>query len=650
MVLPFDLLKDPSKRPAVPRSSSSNSALQEALRLNPFSTRTYNTDTDLGRKTRIEQAKRSDLNNDLTALSELFPDIQFDVLREVLVKFDGDSRLQISVGQLLAHRTQWVKGRWHAPPRNIDYELPLESSFRSTEYKAATIQFLSQEFRYLSKSTIEGVLAENNHSYTQARPTLSGLSNRTWRATIGSLNIFKKRKENEAIPTHLLVKHGKADGGLHTGSAELDQELYGLFLEPAKRACKQDQEDKDRSLAEELNETEARQVEALYECECCCGEATFETLSSCTTGAHMVCFDCIRRTVNEAVFGQGWGRSIDKDRGALKCLAPLVDEPCTGYISPPIVRQAILAKRAGKETCAKFDDRLAEDALLKSQLKLIRCPFCSYAEADPTQPLEGIRPATWHLKPTRSITTLLVMIIFVDFLPITIFLVLLLSALRLIDPISMFQTSLHHLTLYNRSPRFICRNPGCLKASCLKCQKAWHDPHTCHEPLLVSLRTTVEAARTAAIKRTCPRCGLSFVKSSGCNKLTCVCGYSMCYLCRTALGPPSFIQYPRLRQQAENTEGYRHFCEHFRLNPGKPCMECRKCDLYKSEDEDAIVKRAGEVAEQEWRVKEGMIGVEGLGEMPGSDNKGWARTALSGEWTLQGVLDWVVGQLVEVRL
>jgi hypothetical protein len=646
MVLPFDLLKSP--RPAAAqRSSSSSSVLQEALRLNPFITRT-NT-SDLTQRAPEDDAGRRKLNIDLLSLSGLFPDIQFDVLREVLVKFDGDSRLHICVGQLLSHRTQWVNGRWHAPPRDLDHDVPLHASFRSTEYKAATLQLLSREFRYLSRSTIQGVLAEHNYSYTRARPTLSDLSNRTWRATIGNLNIFKKRKENEASPIQLLGKSKGADGRLDTGSNELDEELQDLVLQPARIKEAQHQEEQDHKLAEELNEREARRVKALYECECCYGEVTFEKVSFCTTDTHLICFDCIRRTVHEALFGQGWGKSIDSNRGALKCLAPVADDACTGSIPQPVIRQVVLAQKSGLETWGKFEARLADDSLLRSQLKLIRCPFCSYAEADPSHLSSSTPTPKWHLSPTRSITALLAMTIIVDLLPIILFLFVLLFTLGIIQPMHMFRTALHKLTLRNQSPRWKCRNPICQRASCLKCHKAWHDPHTCHEPLVVSLRTTVEAARTAAIKRTCPRCGLSFVKSSGCNKLTCVCGYSMCYLCRTALGAPSFLECPRARRPVEDTQGYRHFCEHFRVNPGKPCAECRKCDLYRSEDEAAIVKRAGEVAEEKWRVKEGMVGIEGLGQLPGQEKKGLLRTVISGDWTLQDLLDWFVGQLIEVE-
>jgi hypothetical protein len=93
-----------------------------------------------------------------------------------------------------------------------------------------------------------------------------------------------------------------------------------------------------------------------------------------------------------------------------------------------------------------------------------------------------------------------------------------------------------------------------------------------------------------AIKRTCPRCNTSFVKSSGCNKLTCVCGYQMCYVCRKDIG---------------NGEGYRHFCEHFRPNGGRGCTECSKCDLYRCEDDEVVVKKAKEEAERQWMEKEG---------------------------------------------
>lgn len=646
MVLPLNLLKYPSRPSPPQRRSSSSSALQEALRLNPFAGR-----RDAGKSNLQDQnfeRQRRELNDDLISLTKIFPNIQCEVLREILLKFDGNSRLHTCIGQLLRHQTQWVKGRWHTPPRNIDENVPLESSFRSAEYKSATQRLLSQEFKYLSRSTIEGVLAENNYSYIGARPTLSDLSNRTWRASLGSLNIFRKRREIDVAPAELLQKYRTTEGSLDTSSHELDIELQQLFLEPTTQKQRRRQEEEDRRLADEINEAEAREMKALYECECCCGETTFEKLSSCSTNAHVFCIDCIQRTVNEALFGQGWARSVDQDHGALRCLAPLADAACDGCISRSTVRHVLLATKAGSETWTRFEDRLAEDSLLKSHLKLIRCPFCPYAEEDPNYRSANTPAPYWRLKPIKSLTTLISLVVLIDLLPLLILLVLLFASLRVVRPFQLFHTSLIHLAMRCRSPRFRCRNPGCSRVSCLKCHKAWHDPHTCHEPLLISLRTTVEAARTGAIKRTCPRCGLSFVKSSGCNKLTCVCGYSMCYLCRTALGAPSIFENPRARRPVIDVQGYRHFCEHFRVNPGKPCTECDKCDLYKNENEDLIVRRAGEVAEREWRIKEGLVGVDDLCDFPDHRKEEWLRTSISKGWTSQRVVDWIAGHFIEV--
>src|SRR5947209_17814264 len=82
----------------------------------------------------------------------------------------------------------------------------------------------------------------------------------------------------------------------------------------------------------------------------------------------------------------------------------------------------------------------------------------------------------------------------------------------------------------------------------------------------------------------CPICNVSVIKSDGCNKLTCGCGYVMCYICRADI----------------RSSGYRHFCQHFRQVPGTPCIECEKCDLYVVEDETAMIQAAAEKAEEEY--------------------------------------------------
>lgn len=46
------------------------------------------------------------------------------------------------------------------------------------------------------------------------------------------------------------------------------------------------------------------------------------------------------------------------------------------------------------------------------------------------------------------------------------------------------------------------------------------------------MRTFIEAKLSEAMLRTCHTCNKRFMKETGCNKMTCVCGASMCYVCR----------------------------------------------------------------------------------------------------------------------
>ncbi|KIX02296.1 uncharacterized protein Z518_08235 [Rhinocladiella mackenziei CBS 650.93] len=621
------------------RPTSPGSALAEVLRKNPFRAGSKETLSHEDEDEDEDEDTSVSMNKDLLVLADFFPDVKTEVLRELLLRFDGDSRLPICTEQLYKYKGEWAKGRFNLPPRGLDETLPTEELFRTKAYIDAVKWTVGREFNGLSKSTIDAVLAEVNFSYTNARPTLQGLASKSWKIALTS--IFKKRKPRDEAPSILLDKTRIEPGGprlLATGSEELDRELSGLFMRPVQSREPKDQQAIDFELAHALNLKEAEEAGALFECQVCYNDVTFEDVSVCTQSDHTVCLDCVRRTLHEAIFGQGWARSVSVEHGTLKCLA--IDN-CDGCIPQDLVHRAALLEKSGSETWARFEDRLAEHSLRQSALPVIRCPFCSYAEAEQIYDRETASRLTWRIRKPPDICPL-TFILLLELLPTILFLLI---PFLLLFPnffLTTFYTSLNHLALQSRTTRFVCRRASCSRKSCLKCLKPWHDPHVCHEPLILSLRTTVEAARTAAIKRTCPRCGTNFVKSSGCNKLTCVCGYSMCYLCRKNIG--------KAGSNSEGGEGYRHFCEHFRPTPGLKCGECDKCDLYQAEDEDEQVRRAGEEAERRWREKEGMVGVKGLEDAVGSvagEDTTWRRF-WRGNWTLQSVVDRMVEQCVVV--
>ncbi len=87
----------------------------------------------------------------------------------------------------------------------------------------------------------------------------------------------------------------------------------------------------------------------------------------------------------------------------------------------------------------------------------------------------------------------------------------------------------------------ICGNPECGRQTCRQCGEESHIPLTCDEvekDSEVKARTKVEDAMTEAMLRECPnaKCKKKYFKEEGCNKMTCTCGQSMCYLCRKPVG------------------------------------------------------------------------------------------------------------------
>ncbi|RDW92109.1 RING finger protein (Zin) [Coleophoma crateriformis] len=560
-----------------------------------------------------------ELRDSLVALAAIFPDVQVEVFREMLCSFDRESRLAVVTEALLKNKMKWVRGRYRVAskdrgPQNMAQEtpsplelsglVPVEEQFRTPEYKKAVKMVTYHEFKGLSRSTINGVLAEFNHSYTLARPTLVALSSKSWRFSISSLFMRRKPVSHAQAEDHpLVVWHSTGQGSIYptikaTSSVELDRELFDSLIVPLQERMIVERETKDRELALQLNVTEAEEQDFLHDCECCFTATTFEELAACNDGGHLICFRCIRHAVNESLFGQGWQRNIDLESGTLRCVAAMSDD-CHGCVPRDFVHRAFIEEKGGKDVLRKLDERLAEDNLLKTKLPLIRCPFCSYAEVDELYLPEAQR--SWKLKRAGSASfyTLAIFTFGLGMVPFCLPLFMLFSVLFLFVSsrqtfgdyaLSHIHSSVIRLRRKGLGLKFVCQSEHCRRASCISCQKAWTDIHICHESSLVALRTQVELAMSLAIKRTCPRCNTSFVKSSGCNKLTCVCGYQMCYVCRKDIG---------------NGEGYRHFCEHFRPNGGRGCTECNKCDLYRCEDDEVVVKKAKMEAERAWMEKEG---------------------------------------------
>ncbi|XP_011169726.1 E3 ubiquitin-protein ligase RNF216 [Solenopsis invicta] len=81
---------------------------------------------------------------------------------------------------------------------------------------------------------------------------------------------------------------------------------------------------------------------------------------------------------------------------------------------------------------------------------------------------------------------------------------------------------------------FKCLNPECMKESCRLCKKLNHIPRKCEseiEKKSEAARLYLEEKMTEALVRKCYRCNRIFYKEEGCNKMECICGAKMCYIC-----------------------------------------------------------------------------------------------------------------------
>lgn len=103
----------------------------------------------------------------------------------------------------------------------------------------------------------------------------------------------------------------------------------------------------------------------------------------------------------------------------------------------------------------------------------------------------------------------------------------------------------------------------------------------------------MEEAISAALIRKCPQCSRKFIKSDGCNKITCGCGAKVCYLC------------------SQRINGYEHFCQ----TPHCTHQQCKKCPLHTNDGEDnaRAMREAGYAAAAEVRSKGQVeVDVEGM--------------------------------------
>ncbi|CAO3629736.1 unnamed protein product [Cunninghamella echinulata] len=430
--------------------------------------------------------------------------------------------------------------------------------FRSDHYKAQALQQLITEFPQVWKSSICAVLAENNWDYIKSYDQLSEMGSGGFWSSIRNFFLHFSMPKTGSSSSSPSSSPSSSTANLQQQQQQKEKEK-GTIMDPILlKEIQQIQKRKldkqalvDETIAHEINIQEYEANEQFIECGCCFGDYTFEQLIFCSQGKHQFCHHCIQQFLSEGLFGQG------NLRGAVRIPCIASDDrfhSCDGCFTMETLKGCL-----PMDLWKAYEASLLEVNLAMQGWALVRCASCNYSELD-----ESTRPFHQVLDKTQ--------------------LFMYIASWIMWDLKNDLHIAYDRIVQQRRGYAFQCRNPSCGKLTCLKCMHVIRGLHSCWENEKDGLRLYVEKAMADAVKRTCPKCNVSFQKSDGCNKIVCQCGYTMCYVCRKDI----------------KRESYAHFCQHFRDLPGSPCSKCKKCDLYKTTPEDQAVQKAANNARREY--------------------------------------------------
>lgn len=323
-------------------------------------------------------------------------------------------------------------------------------------------------------------MAEHNFSYIRSRDTLSQIAAKSWRFSFSN---FFRRSARPLPSEHIVV----------TGCKELDDELFELH-----RPKRDEQAAADRLVATSLNEEQYAAAEELLECQCCYGDYAWEDIAACSDG-HFFCHACLVRSVQEGIYGQG--RNLVGDKCSVQCLSSSAQPPCEATV-PLDVLESVLPPDVHQH----LEDRTLSDSLERSGLRLIRCPFCSYAETDELLPYT-VKRSAMVLGTVLACCAALVFLMLVGesiFFILWLMLVLLVCSTGFVYPSfsARLERTVRKVNLRRRGTLFRCGNLKCSRESCINCCKEWTAFHKCFEKEEDEARIYVERAMADAVKRT----------------------------------------------------------------------------------------------------------------------------------------------------
>lgn len=309
-------------------------------------------------------------------------------------------------------------------------------------------------------------------------------------------------------------------------------------------------------------------------CQCCFEEISTRNSLSCArslehSSSHFFCKDCIRRYVGEWVFGGADYELKESRTNTLPCLAM---DCADGYIPHEVVEEVCLDNAALWEKYQEKVFRMEAFAAmpLDDAARPGKLDAASRSYSDPPEVVGGLGDND-------------------------------------IDTYSPPRTRRRSFGDQQRAPEAVPQrsaDSGDKKVSAIKRvvsrakgKNAAKDKQS-SSPSDEDVNRVTEAMSHAKLRK-CPRCEVSFIKESGCNRIKCpACRQHMCYICRF---PGAFLYESAFRLTivaltssltSVPRHGYDHFCQH----AYDSCRSCSKCPLWTRNDEKMDSERIEEVA------------------------------------------------------
>ncbi|KAJ3277057.1 hypothetical protein HDV01_000109 [Terramyces sp. JEL0728] len=412
-------------------------------------------------------------NYDLLEIMERFPDCDVAHARNEILKHKCNTIYSVTESLLMQG------SRSGYPKRKEITIIREEELFRSQEYIAGSKNRLMNMFPYHWELTIQAIMAENNNNFTLSKSKLEqNQVNLFWKTLP-----FTKRRKNY---TH-------------------EREMNHPSLLAEIRAQEDLETADDLQIAEKFNAIEYERNHQWISCQCCFSDSTFEDLVACKEG-HLFCKQCVDKSIAIGMYDTGSIRGRQ-----LKCMSSEID--CETVIAEDAIQMCV-----SQDLFENYLATIAERVITESGIPTVQCPFCRYIEELPGKSqlhlLKNImqyiylhwREALWIL---GTLIGILLSLFSRNIFETTYFYCI--ACVLLKNFYTKFEIEInrklkaipipHYLRL-DTPLIFNCKNPKCLKISCVECQKQWFPLHRCHEKEHDSLRLHVELAMSQALIRT----------------------------------------------------------------------------------------------------------------------------------------------------